>query len=63
MLRREGGHLLRMALDLMAEDQGKKWRPQIWKNQDGENRMKVALCKEDALSDCQSFFMLGGRSP
>ena len=52
-LRREDGHVLKMALDLEVEGQRKKWRQKrTRKRQDEEERVKVGLRREDAL--CRS---------
>ena len=53
VLRREDGHLLRRALDVVVEVQGKKWRlKRTWKKQVEEENVKIVLRREDAL--CQS---------
>ena len=50
VLRREDGHVLRRALDIEVEGQGKKGRPKrMWKKQVEEEGMKVGLRREDAL--------------
>ena len=50
VLRREGGHVLRMALDFEIEGQRKKWRLKgTWKKQVEEESVKVGLRREDAL--------------
>ena len=53
MLRRVDGHVLRKALDLEVDGQGKKGRlKRTWKKQVDEESVKVGLSREDAL--CQS---------
>ena len=50
VLRREDGHVLRMALDFEVEDQRKKGRPKrSWKKQVEEESVKIGLRREDAL--------------
>ena len=50
MLRREDGHVLRMALDLEVEGQRKKGRPKrTRKEQVEEESVKVGLRREDAF--------------
>ena len=49
VLRGEGGHVLRRALDFEVEVQRKKWRPKrTWKKQ-VEEGMKIGLGMENAL--------------
>ena len=58
VLRREGGHVLRRALDFEVEGQRKKRRlKRTWKKQVEEQSMKVGLRMEDAL--CQSKWSVG----
>ena len=58
VLRREGGHVLRRALDLEVEGQRKKWRPKrTWKKKVEEESVKVGLRREDAL--CRSKWSVG----
>ena len=53
MLRRDGGHVLRRALDFEHEGQRKKWRlKRTWNKQVEEESVKFGLRREDAL--CQS---------
>ena len=55
VLRREDGHILRMALDFEVEGQRKKGRPKrTWKKQVEEDSAKVGLRREDAL--CRSMW-------
>ena len=50
VLRREGDHVLRRALDFEVEDQRKKGRPRrTWRNQVEEESVKVGLRRGDAL--------------
>ena len=49
-LRREDGHILRLALDFEVEEQWKKRRlKRTWKKQVDEESMKVGLRRKDAL--------------
>ena len=57
-LRREGGHVLRRALDHEVEGQRKKGRPKkTWKKQVEEESVKIGLRREDAL--CRSKWSVG----
>ena len=50
VLRRENGHVLRMALNFEVEGQRKKGRQKrTWKKQVEEESMKVDLRRKDAL--------------
>ena len=50
VLRREDGHVLRMALDFVVEGQRKKGRlKRTWRKQVEEESVKVGLRREDAL--------------
>ena len=53
MLRREDGHVLRMAFDFEIESQWKKFRPKrTWKMLVEEESIKVGLRRKDSL--CRS---------
>ena len=53
MLRREDGHVLRMALYLEVVGQGKDGRlKRTWKKQVEEKHVKIGLRREDAI--CRS---------
>ena len=50
VLRREGGHVMRRALDIEVEGQRKKGRPKrTWKKQVEEESVKVGLRSEDVV--------------
>ena len=50
MLRREDGHVLRMALDFEVEGQRKRGRlNRTWMIQVEEESVKIGLSREDAL--------------
>ena len=50
VLRREGGHVIRIALDVEVEYQRKKGRPKrTWKRQVEEERMNIGVRGKDAL--------------
>ena len=58
VLRREDGHVLRMALDVEVDVQRKKGRlKRTWKKQVEEESMKVGLRREDTL--CGSKWSVG----
>ena len=58
VLRREGGYVLKMALDFVIEGYRKKRRlTKTWKNQVEEGSIKVGLSMEDAL--CQCMWIVG----
>ena len=50
VLRREDGHVLRMALDFEVEGQSKKRSPKrTWKKQVEEESVKIGLRREDVF--------------
>ena len=58
VLRREGGHILRRALDFKVECQRKKGRlKRTWKKEVDEESVKVGFRREDAL--CRSKWIVG----